>query len=108
MCGFAFHQAFGRITATIDEPSDRLLSAFFQDPDQAGRAYDMVVELGYANEEIRVVTSGFPRGATGSAASTSGGRDEGIVLAVEPRTEEDARLLASRWQACGSPDVGRI
>jgi hypothetical protein len=68
---------------------------------------DMLVELGYANEEIRVVTSELHHGVTAPVAPTSGRREEGVVLAVEPRSDEDARLLTSRWQACGSPAVVR-
>lgn len=70
----------------------RIVSAVFHDPDAAGRAYDSVVELGYANEEIAACAAGdVPAG--------------GVVLALEPRCEEEAQRIADRWLACGAPEV---
>jgi hypothetical protein len=51
------------------------------------------VELGYANEEIRVVTWDASRGVNGTAGATQlGSREAGVVLTAEPKNEEDARL----------------
>jgi len=73
----------------------------------------MLVELGYANEEIRVVTSELHHGVTAPVAPTSGRREEGVVLAVEPRSDEEARLLrpggrrAAHWRSSGAEFRGR-
>ncbi|MGH7557081.1 MAG: hypothetical protein ACREMD_04770 [Gemmatimonadota bacterium] len=73
------------------------MSAVFHDPDEVGRAYDSVVELGYANEEITAAAAG--------AIPVQPAM--GVVLALEPHCEEDAQWIAERWRACGAREVAR-
>lgn len=96
-----------RVAYRIPDPTRRprssgvcIVSAVFHDPDAAGRAYDSVIELGFANEAVTA-------SAIGAAATQhrAGGRRTGVVLAVEPRTEEEARSIAEGWRACGAPEV---
>ena len=76
------------------------MSAVFHDPDAAGRAYDSVIELGFANEAVTASAIG-----AGAAQHRAVGRRAGVILAVEPRTEEEARSIAEGWRACGAPEV---
>lgn len=86
----------------------RVVSALFSDPDEATRAYDTAVELGYPNEEIRADAAEYvSRTPARVPGSDSGKAPAGIVLAVEPHSDEDAERLVERWHACGAPRVYR-
>lgn len=80
-----------------------MVSAVFHDPDAAGRAYDSVIERGFQNEEV--TASAVVAGLRGSATPAGERRRRGVVLAVEPRSEEEARSIAEGWRACGAPEV---
>lgn len=84
-----------------------VVSAVFHDPDAAGRAYDIAVELGYANEEISAAATAAVLPELVSPAS-DGRRLGAVLLAVEPRCEEDGQWIVERWRAYGGREVAGI
>lgn len=84
-----------------------VVSAVFHDPDAAGRAYDMAVELGYTNEEISAAATAAVPPELVSPAS-DGRRLGAVLLAVEPRCEEEGQWIVERWRAYGGREVAGI
>ena len=84
-----------------------VVSAVFHDPDAAGRAYDVAVELGYANEEITAAATAAVPPELVSPAS-DGRRLGAVLLAVEPRCEEEGQWIVERWRAYGGREVAGI
>lgn len=101
-----FDPTHGHPSVHVSRPRQstrRIVSAIFHDPDAAGRAYDSAVELGYANGEIAAsAAEGAP---TELRARIGESPRRGVMLALEPRSEEEARWIAERWRACGAPEV---
>ena len=84
------------------------VSAVFHDPDAAGRAYDVAVELGYANEEITAAASGAIPPELVRTPANGDRRLGAVLLAVEPRCKEDGQWIVERWRAYGGREVAGI